>query len=64
MRCYCCNNPLSGAEATRKFKESGVFTDMCDRCLGEILDDNDLETVEGQAEDDELFDEDGNPMEE
>jgi hypothetical protein len=62
MRCYCCNNSLSGAEAVRKFKESGAFTDMCDRCLSEIREEG-LETVEGEAEDEQLFDEDGNPVE-
>jgi hypothetical protein len=62
MRCYCCNNPLSGVESTRRFKESNEFTDMCDACLATILNDN-LETVEGNAEDDDLFDEDGNPVE-
>lgn len=63
MRCYCCNNMLSGAEATRKFKESDTYTDMCNACLGEIQDE-DLETIEGQAEDDDLFDDDGNPRDE
>lgn len=61
MRCYCCNNPLSSAESTRRFKESGNFTDMCGPCLSTI---SDLETVEGQADEDDLFDEDGNPVEE
>lgn len=36
MRCICCNHPLSDVEATRKFKESGTYTEMCDRCLKEI----------------------------
>lgn len=64
MRCYCCNNPLSAAESTRRFKGSGIFTDMCDGCLSTILTDHDLETIEGNVEDDDLFDEDGNPVEE
>jgi hypothetical protein len=64
MRCYCCNNLLTPQQATRKFKTSGVFTDMCDGCLGTIVDDYDIETVEGEVEDDQLFDDDGNPIEE
>lgn len=45
MRCYCCNTPLSGAQAVRRFKDSNEFTDMCDRCLETISDD--VETVDG-----------------
>jgi len=63
MRCYCCNNILTPVEATRRFKESEEFTDMCDKCLNEIVDDYDIEVVEGNAEDEELFDDDGNPTE-
>lgn len=63
MRCYCCNNPLSGKESTRKFKLSGIYTDMCDKCLSEISD-QDIATVEGEGEDEDLFDDDGNPKEE
>ena len=62
MRCYCCNNILKPSEAVRRFKESLAFTEMCNTCLGTISDD--VETVEGQAEDEELFDDDGNPVEE
>lgn len=63
MRCYCCNNPLSGKESTRKFKLSSTYTDMCDKCLSEISD-QEIDTVEGEGEDGDLFDEDGNPKEE
>lgn len=38
MRCVCCNVVLSGQEATRKFKESGEYTDMCTKCLSTIDD--------------------------
>lgn len=64
MRCYCCNNILKPSESTRKFKESGAFTDMCDKCLTEI-DDGSVyaATVEGEGVDDELFDDDGNLVE-
>ena len=61
MRCYCCNRILTTAEGNRKFKESNTFTEMCDTCLGEI----DVETVEGahDPEEDENFDDEGNPIE-
>jgi hypothetical protein len=61
-RCYCCNHILKPSEATRKFKESGVYTEMCNTCLGTI--DDSVETVEGEAVDEELFDDLGNPLEE
>lgn len=59
MRCYCCNNLLTPQQATRKFKLSGVYVDMCDVCLNTI----DVETEEGVGvpEDEELFDDEGNP---
>lgn len=60
MKCYCCNRTLTSAEATRKFKGSGEYTDMCDTCLSTI----DADTVEGEGhhEDDECFDDDGEPV--
>jgi hypothetical protein len=33
MRCYCCDRQLSDKESTRRFKESGEFTECCDQCL-------------------------------
>lgn len=63
MRCYCCNNPISGVESTRRFKESNEFVDMCDKCLSTIVDEYDLETIEGEAQDEDLFDDDGSPAE-
>lgn len=60
MRCYCCNNILKPSESTRKFKESDTYTDMCDGCLATIAD---VETVDGEGVDEELFDDDGNPIE-
>ena len=61
MRCYCCNNILKPSEATRRFKESGVYTEMCNTCLGTITE---IDTVEGEALDEDLFDDLGNPLEE
>ena len=53
MRCYCCNKVLSSQEATRRFKESGEFADMCNDCLSTI--DEDIEVTDGyqEEEDDE-----------
>lgn len=61
MRCYCCNNILKPSESTRKFKESGTYTDMCDRCISDI---SDIDTIEGEGVDEDLFDAEGNPIEE
>lgn len=33
MRCYCCNHLLSDFEATRRFKESKEFAEMCNECV-------------------------------
>lgn len=63
MRCYCCDHILTPQESTRRFKESGVFTDMCNSCLNSIAEE-DIETVDGVVMDDQLFDEEGNPREE
>lgn len=46
-RCECCNVILTPQEATRKFKGSNTYTDMCNKCLSTISDD--VETVEGCA---------------
>lgn len=64
MRCYCCNNILTPSESTRKFKESGAFTDMCNSCLSTIMEDDDkfTATVDGEGTDEELFDDDGEPI--
>lgn len=45
MRCYCCNVVLSSVEATRKFTDSGEYTEMCNECLGHI--DGEVDTEEG-----------------
>lgn len=59
-RCYCCNRILTTQESVRRFKDSGEFTEMCDTCLSEIAD---IPTVEGEGGEDELFDDEGNPVE-
>lgn len=61
-RCFCCNVILKPSEATRKFKESGAPTEMCNKCLDTISDEG-VDTVEGVVEDEELFDDLGNPLE-
>lgn len=61
MRCYCCDHILKPSEATRKFKESEEYTEMCDQCLTTIAE---VDTVDGEGKDDDLFDDDGNPLEE
>jgi len=50
MRCTACNVVLTPEEAVRRFKGSGTFVDMCNKCLSTISDD--VETVDGQAVDD------------
>lgn len=46
MRCYCCDVRLSQKEACTKFKVSGLFTEMCTRCLSTI----DVDTVAPKQE--------------
>lgn len=59
MRCECCNKILSSQEATRRFKGSDSFVDMCNQCLDTISDE--VETTEGYTgpddDDDNLWDE-------
>lgn len=47
MRCSCCDVILTPAESVRRFKESGEFVDMCNKCLSTISDD--VRVVEGNA---------------
>lgn len=51
MRCYCCNVILSTQEATRRFKESKTFVDMCDKCRLSI--DDQIEVTNGNTDDKE-----------
>lgn len=32
-RCYCCDTILSTQEACAKFKGSGEYTEMCNKCI-------------------------------
>ena len=53
MRCYACNCVLSKQEATQKFAESNTFTELCNKCLHTIDDDElGLEDGCGEEEDD------------
>jgi hypothetical protein len=36
MRCYCCNAALNDVEATRKFRDSGEYAEMCNECVRSI----------------------------
>jgi hypothetical protein len=54
MRCAACNVILSTSESVRRFKGSGDFVDLCNKCLSTISDD--VETVDGEAEDEEGVD--------
>jgi len=51
MRCYSCNVVLTTSESVRRFKHSNTFVDLCTKCLHTI--DDDIQTVEGQASDEE-----------
>lgn len=33
MRCYACNRNLSDFESTMRHPESGMFLDLCTKCL-------------------------------
>jgi hypothetical protein len=51
MRCAACNVILSTSESVRRFKNSGDFVDLCNKCLSTISDD--IETVDGEAQDED-----------
>lgn len=51
MRCQACNVILTTQEATRKFKESGDFVDLCNKCLSTI--DEDVNYSDGNHEEDD-----------
>lgn len=36
MRCQCCDRNLNDFEATRKYKSTGAFADLCNRCVKEM----------------------------
>ena len=56
MRCTACNVILTTSESVRRFKDSGEFVDLCNKCLSTISED--VTTVEGIASDEEEYTED------
>ena len=54
MRCEACNVILTTQEATRRFKESGTFVDLCNKCLTTI--DDQVEYTDGNTDEDEELD--------
>jgi hypothetical protein len=56
MRCSACNVILTTSESVRRFKDSGEFVDLCNKCLSTISDD--VTTVEGIASDEEDYNDD------
>ena len=51
MRCDCCGVILTTQEATRKFKGSGTYVDMCNKCLDTI--DDQVDYTDGNVDEDE-----------
>lgn len=43
MRCKACDVRLTPREATRKCAGTGEYPDLCDNCMGTILDEVQLE---------------------
>lgn len=33
MRCLSCDRALTDFESTRKYKESGLYIDLCNKCF-------------------------------
>jgi hypothetical protein len=56
MRCAACNVILTTSESVRRFKNSGDFVDLCNKCLSTISED--VETVDGEAHDEDDSNED------
>ena len=57
MKCFCCDKILTTQEATRRFKESGAFVDMCNKCLSTIDDEVDYTDGNYEEGDDEGYEE-------
>jgi len=51
MKCSCCDVILTTQESVRKFKNSGEYVDMCNKCLSTISDD--VQVIDGEAEDED-----------
>ncbi len=56
MKCQACDKILSTQEATRRFKESNSFVDLCNKCLATI--DDTIETVDSKYLEDDAYDDD------
>lgn len=41
-RCVCCNRALSDFESTRRHAETNEFLDVCNSCLEDICQDEDI----------------------
>ena len=52
MRCDCCSVILTPQESVRKFRDSGEYTNTCNKCLRDIP----VPTVEGAAYDEDMID--------
>ncbi len=44
MRCVACDRNLSDFESTRKSRETGEYSDLCNKCFNEIQ--NDLDEIQ------------------
>lgn len=53
MKCSCCDVILTTAESVRKFKNSGEYVDMCNKCLSTISDD--VQVVDGDVDDEDDY---------
>ncbi|CAB4132751.1 hypothetical protein UFOVP249_3 [uncultured Caudovirales phage] len=51
MKCDACDVILTTAESVRKFKDSGTYVNLCNKCLSTISDS--VTTVDGDVEDDD-----------
>lgn len=47
MKCLSCDVVLSNAEATRKYKSSGTFVDLCNHCFAPVADS--IPVIEGKG---------------
>lgn len=51
MKCDACDVILTTAESVRKFKDSGTYVNLCNKCLATISDS--VTTIDGDAEDED-----------
>lgn len=45
MRCQCCNRGLNDYESTVKYKASGDYADLCNKCRKEIHSESGVEFI-------------------